>query len=54
MEDHINNELEEFNENRTLTESTLRKRRDTVKKSIPLVDSGSNTALTPKQEKQYS
>ena len=63
-EDHINDALEEMNENRTsireigkrygIPESTLRKRRDMLKQGISLVGSGSKTALTPEQEKQQA
>ena len=55
-EDHINDALEEMNENRTsireigkrygMPESTLRKRRDMLKQGISLVGS-----VTPEQEK---
>ena len=63
-EDHRNDALEEINENRTsireigkqygIPESTLRKRRDMLKEGIPLVGSGSKTALTPEHKKQLA
>ena len=59
-----NDALEEINDNRTsipeigkrngLPESTLRKRRNMLEKGIPLVGSGSKTALTPEQVKQLA
>ena len=60
MEGHVNDALEEMNENRTsiqktgkqygIPESTQRKRKDMLKEGTPLVSTGSKTALTPEQE----